>query len=149
MRERPPEQLPALSSAQPGVHAVAEKVLVHGQEYLCVVKYSASFAGEQLHSITTTASKVMQSMRRLSIECRNPRPDLRRAASAARSRAGCRPDFVSDLVRYQLENQEGRWRLQFDFDHAAWLQLLSHRLGRTVLLTNRMDWTAEQIVAGY
>jgi transposase len=25
----------------------------------------------------------------------------------------------------------------------------NHRLGRTVLLTNRMDWTAEQVVTGY
>ena len=27
--------------------------------------------------------------------------------------------------------------------------LLAHRLGRTVLLTNRTDWSAEQVVAGY
>src|SRR5206468_4553598 len=27
--------------------------------------------------------------------------------------------------------------------------LLGRRLGRTVLLTNRLDWTAEQVVAGY
>lgn len=27
--------------------------------------------------------------------------------------------------------------------------MLAHRLGRTVLLTNRLDWTAEQVVAGY
>jgi hypothetical protein len=37
-----------------------------------VVKYSASFAGEQLHSVTTTATKVLQSMRRLSIELARP-----------------------------------------------------------------------------
>ena len=30
-----------------------------------------------------------------------------------------------------------------------WQRLLTHRLGRTVLLTNRMDWTAEQVAAGY
>jgi transposase len=28
-------------------------------------------------------------------------------------------------------------------------QLLNQRLGRTVLLTNRLDWSAEQVVAGY
>jgi hypothetical protein len=39
--------------------------------------------------------------------------------------------------------------LQFDFDSAALPQLLNQRLGRTVLLSNRMDWSAEQIVAGY
>jgi transposase len=98
-RERAVEQLPLCSSAQPGVRAAAEKLLVHGQEYLCVVKYSASFAGE--------------------------------------------------LIRYQIESRDGEWRLQFDFDTAAWQRLVDHRLGRTVLLTNRMDWTAEQVAIGY
>ena len=31
-------------------------------------------------------------------------------------------------------------------DNKALQQLWSQRLGRTVLLTNRMDWTAEQVV---
>jgi transposase len=38
-RERAVEQLPLCSSAQPGVRAAAEKLLVHGREYLCVLKY--------------------------------------------------------------------------------------------------------------
>ena len=79
----------------------------------------------------------------------NRRPVYREQASATRSHAGCPAHFVAELVRYQLEQREARWRLQFDFDHAAWPHLLAHRLGRTVLLTNRMDWTAEQVVAGY
>lgn len=57
LRERDTERLTPLSSEQPGVGAAAEKMAVHGQEYLCVVKYSASFAGEQLHSLTTTLSR--------------------------------------------------------------------------------------------
>ena len=149
LRERPPEQLPALSSAQPGIHAAAEKILVHGQEYLCVVKYSASFAGEQLHSVTTTVSKVLQAMRRLSIELAKPAARFTEAGIRRKIARWLSPDFVSELIRYQLESHDGRWQLQYDFDHPAWLRLLSHRLGRTVLLTNRMDWSAEQIVAGY
>jgi len=54
-----------LSSQQPGVSAVAETTIVHGKEYCCVVKYSASFASEQLHNLTTSLSKAMQSLRRL------------------------------------------------------------------------------------
>jgi len=42
----------AVCSAQPGVRAASEKILVHGREYVGVVKYSASFAGERLHSLT-------------------------------------------------------------------------------------------------
>jgi transposase len=149
LRERPAEQLAPLSSANPGVRAAAEKLLVHGQEYLCVLKYSASFAGEQLHSVTTTVSKVLQSLRRLSIELAKPAARFTESGIRRKIARWLAPDFVSELIRYQLESREGRWSLQFDFDHAAWLRLLSHRLGRTVLLSNRMDWTAEQIVAGY
>ena len=52
-------------------------------------------------------------------------------------------------MRYSLELRDGHWQLQFDFDYQAFLQLLAQRLGRTVLFTNRRDWRAEQVVAGY
>jgi hypothetical protein len=57
--------------------------------------------------------------------------------------------FLAELIRYQLEEHAGGWHLQFDFDAAAFSQLLNQRLGRTVLLTNRMDGSTEQVVAGY
>lgn len=149
LRERDTAQLPALSSEQPGVHAAAEKMVVHGKEYLCVVKYSASFASEQLHSLTTTLSKTMQSLRRLSTELSKPAARVTEQKLRNKITRWLSAQFVSELVRYQLEQREGRWQLQFDFDHNALQRLLAHRLGRTVLLTNRLDWTAEQVVAGY
>jgi transposase len=57
--------------------------------------------------------------------------------------------FLAELIRYQLEEHADGWHLQFDFDSAAFSQLLNQRLGRTVLLTNHLDWSAEQVVAGY
>ena len=149
LRERDTAQMTALSSAQPGVQAVAEKMVVHGKEYLCVVKYSASFASEQLHSLTTTLSKTMQSLRRLSTELSKPAARFTEQKLRNKITRWLSAQFVSELVRYQLEQREGRWQLQFDFDHNALQRLLAHRLGRTVLLTNRLDWTAEQVVAGY
>jgi hypothetical protein len=53
------------------------------------------------------------------------------------------------LIRYQIESRDGQWRLQFDFDTAARQRIVDHRLGRAVLLTNRMDWTAERVALGY
>ena len=149
LRERDAAQLTALSSEQPGVRAAAEKMVVHGKEYLCVVKYSASFAGEQLHSLTTTLSKIMQSLRRLSTELSKPAARFTELKLRNKITRWLSVQFVSELVRYQLEQHEGHWQLQFDFDHHALQHLLAHRLGRTVLLTNRLDWTAEQVVAGY
>lgn len=149
LRERPAQELSALSSAQPGVRAAAERLVVHGREYLCVVKYSAPFAGEQLHSLTTTLSKALQSMRRLSAELGKPGGRFTEAGIRNKIARWLSGAFVSELVHYQLEKREGSWHLQFDFDNSALERLLTHRLGRTTLLTNRLDWTAEQIVAGY
>jgi transposase len=149
LRSRATEELPTCSSAQPGVRAAAEKTLVHGREYLCVVKYSASFAGEQLHSLTTSLSRVLQSLRRLAMELNKPKARWKQEQIERKIRRWLSAPFLAELVRYQLEEQDGGWRLQFDFNSAALPQLLSQRLGRTVLLSNRMDWSAEQIVAGY
>jgi transposase len=148
-RERAVEQLLPCSSEQPGVRAAAEKLLVHGKEYLCVVKYSASFAGEQLHSLTTSLSKVLQSMRRFSMELNKPRARWEEKQIRSKIQRWLSGQFLEELIHYQIEQRDGQWRLQFDFDTAAWSRLLNHRLGRTVLLTNRMDWTAEQVATGY
>jgi len=148
-RERPVEELPALSSSQPGVRAAAERLVVHGKEYLCVMKYSAAFASEQLHSVTTALSKALPAMRRLTVELAKPAARFTEAGIRNKIARWLSGAFVSDLVRYQLEQRDGRWHLQFDLAHAALEHVLAHRLGRTTLLTNRMDWTAEQVVAGY
>lgn len=149
LRERPVEQLPPSSSAQPGVRAAAERCLVHGKEYLCVVKYSASFAGEQLHSLTTSLSKVLQYLRRFSTELNKPKARWNEQQIRHKIQRWLSGQFLPELVRYQIESHQGRWRLQFDYDTAAWERLVSRRLGRTVLLTNRRDWTAEQVAAAY
>ena len=149
LRERPAAELSALSSAQPGVRAAAERLVVHGKEYLCVVKYSASFASEQLHSLTTTLSKALQSMRRLSVELAKPGGRFTETGIRNKIARWLSGAFVAELVRYQLDKRDGCWRLQFDFDNPALERLLARRLGRTTLLTNRLDWTAEQVVDGY
>ena len=148
-RERAVEQLSLCSSAQPGVRVAAEKLLVHGQEYLCVLKYSASFAGEQLHSLTTSLSKALQALRRFSMELNKPQARWKENQIRAKIQRWLSGQFLEELIRYQIESRDGRWRLQFDFDTAAWQRLVDHRLGRTVLLTNRIDWSAEQVAIGY
>ena len=149
LRSRAVEELAVCSSAQPGVRAAAEKILVHGREYLGVVKYSASFAGEQLHSLTTSLSRVLQSLRRLAQQLNKPRARWKQPQIVRKIQRWLSAPFLAELIRYSLEEDAEGWHLQFDFDSAAFSQLLSQRLGRTVLLTNHLDLSAEQVVAGY
>jgi len=142
-------KLTPLSSQEPGVSAAAETMLVHGKEYRCVVKYSAPFASEQLHSLTTSLSKAMQSMRRLARELATSAASFTERGLRNKIERWLSPQFVDELVSYQLEQCDGRWHLQFDFDHRALERLMAQRLGRTVLLSNRFDWTPEQIITAY
>ena len=150
LRERDIATLPLCSSDQPGVHTDAERAIVHGDEYLCVLRYSSAFASEQLHSITTSLAKVLQSLRRLSMDLAKPGRRLKETQIRNKiQRWLSSSQFLEDLISWKLHSENERWHLQFDFNHAAFQKLLTHRLGRTVLLTNRMDWTAEQVVNAY
>jgi len=148
LRARDVEQLSPCDGL-PGIRAAAEPHLVHGQRYLCVVKYSTSFAAEQLQSLTTSLAKAMQNLRRLALELAKPKARFQERGIRNKITRWLAADFLAELVRYDLHSSDGRWQLQFEFDHQAWLALLAHRLGRTVLLTNRLDWTAEQVAAAY
>jgi transposase len=143
------QQLTPLSSQEPGVSAASQTMLVHLKEYLCVVKYSAPFASEQLHNLTTSVSKAMQSLRRLARDLQGQSPSLMEKGMLGKIARWLSPQHVRDLIHHQLEKHDGRWHLQFSFDHQAMEQLMANRLGRTVLLTNHLDWTPEQVVTAY
>jgi transposase len=146
---RSSQKLTLLSSQEPGVSAAAETMLVHGKEYRCVLKYSAPFASEQLHSLTTSLSKAMQSMRRLARELATSAASFTERGLRNKIERWLAPQFVDELVSYTLELRDGRWHLQFDFDYQALDRLMKQRLGRTVLISNRFDWTPEQIITAY
>jgi transposase len=149
-REQPLDQLTALSSDHPGIQAAQATQVAHGQARSCVLKYSASFLSEQIHSLSTSLATAMQALRRLSRDL--AQPDCRLTETQIRTKIARRltsAQFLDVLIRPTLTRTGGRWRLQFDVDTAAFHQLMTHRLGRTVLLTNRVAWPAEDVVAAY
>jgi transposase len=91
----------------------------------------------------------MQSMRKLAQELLRPGASYTESGLRHRITRWLAPQFVSALINYRLEQRDGLWHLQFDFDHQALQQLMANRLGRTVLVTNHRDWTAEQVVSAY
>jgi hypothetical protein len=92
---------------------------------------------------------VLQSLRRLAQDLNQPKARWKQDQIERKIHRWLSAPFLAELIRYQLQEQDGAWHLQFDFESAALPHLLSQRLGRTVLLSNRMDWSAEQVVAGY
>ena len=83
------------------------------------------------------------------MEVARPGSRLTEAGIEAKIRRWLAAPFLAELVHYELRDETGGRRLSFQVDHAALQELITHRLGRTLLLTNRRDWTAEQVVAAY
>jgi hypothetical protein len=129
------------------VGVAAEKLLVHGKEYRCVLKYWATFAGEQLHSVSTSLSKALAALRRLAVEMARPGNRLIPAGIEAKILRWLAAPFLAELINYELHDEGGGRRLSFQVDHTALQELITHRPGRTLFLTNRQEWTAEQVVA--
>jgi hypothetical protein len=149
LRDRSVEQLPACSDAHPGVRAAAEKMLVHGKEYLCVLGYSARFASEQLHSLSTTLAKVTQNLRRLASELSKPQARFTEQRIRDKISRWLTDSFVREVLHYELQRHQEGWQLSFQVDNQALQQLWSQRLGRTVLLTNRLDWPSSFTCRGW
>ena len=72
LRERATEELPPCSAEQPGCGPWPRSVGAR-PGISPVLKYSAPFAAEQLHSLTTSISRALQSLRRFSKELNKPR----------------------------------------------------------------------------
>jgi hypothetical protein len=113
------------------------------------LKYSATFAAEQRHSVSASLSKVLGALKRLAVEMARPGSRLTEVGIEAKIHRWLAAPFLSALVHYQIRDEPGGRRLVFQVDHAALQQLVTHRLGRTLLIASHLDWTAEQVVTAY
>ncbi len=149
LREMSIEELEPLGFAHPGVSAGSCMELCHGREYLLVLKYSSCFAAEQMQSVVNSATKAMESMRRLNREL--GRPGARYTEEGIRNRVSryLQAQFVSDIVNWELERSNGVWRLNFSMDCEQLSELMGKRFGRTVLMSNRVGWSGEQVIEAY
>lgn len=149
LRALPDSELGAAGPEQPGVRAAARTAHVHGAEYLCVLQHSSAFAVEQLHSTTAALTKATQRLRRLAKELAKPSARYTERGVRRRLQRYLGADFVAQLLSCELAEEAGRWRLRFQLDPGGLQRLLAERFGRTVLVTNRSDWSAAQVVQAY
>ena len=150
LRQRPLAQMAPVGPTDPGAQAAAERCLVHGTERLCVLLYSASAAAEQLYSVSDALTKAMRKLTRLTRELAEPQPHLPTEERVhQRVREALDYHHVPDLVQYELIARDDHWELSFQNDLDGFRRLSGECFGRTVLVTNRDDWSAAEVVEAY
>jgi transposase len=133
----------------PGFQAKRSQVTIAGRRYTLVCVRSDSFAARQAHGFRQTLAKAQREL-----------DELRRVADGGRGRRTRRQleVIVADLLRprhlkrvlsVDVAGTKDEATLTHTLDHDALNQLHERVFGRSLLLTDRHDWTDAEIIAAY
>ena len=139
----------------PGTQAFASEAMLWGTRCRVVVVYTESFFTQQLsgitHNLVKCQNKLMDLENRLDKwrkgKMRGRRPSLARVRTTVNDILS--PQFMKQLFEVTVDTEQGMPRVRYALNHAALDTLANQRLGRTVLVTDHLDWTPQQVIGTY
>jgi len=139
----------------PGTQAFASEAMLWGKECRVVVVYTESFFTRQLsgitHNLVKCQNKLMELENRLGKwrkgKMRGRRPTMARVRATVNDILS--PQFMKELFEITVDKDQGLPRVRYTLNHAALDTLTNQRLGRTVLVTDHLDWSPQQVIGAY
>jgi len=139
----------------PGTRAVTAETTIWSKDCRAVVVYTESFFTQQLSGVTQNLvkcqKKLMDLEKRLRKwhqgKARGKRPTVARLKRSVKDILA--PQFMKDLFTITIAEERGLPRLRYALDHDALDRLSHERLGRTVLITDHLDWTPKEVIEAY
>ncbi len=139
----------------PGSKAFTDTAQVWGKQCRVVVVYTESFFTQQLSGVITNMVKCQKKLSDLGKSLqkwhqgkgRGRRPTVSGVSKSVRQILS--PQFMKDLFQFTVVEKNGLPQLQYAVDHAALRNLEDERLGRTLLVSDHLAWTVEEIVKSY
>lgn len=141
--------------SMPGTRTFSAPHILWGKECKLVTAYTESFFTQQLAGVTQNLVKCQKKLMDLAQRlekwrqgaARGKRPD--RASVSKAVRQILEPQFMKTLILVRIEEDNAVPRLHYTVDHNALNLLTQNRLGKTFLVTNRTQWTSEDVVQAY
>jgi transposase len=134
-----------------GTRAFSTEADLWGSRCRILVVYTESFFTQQLSGVTQNliaCQKNLQELaRRLARRHRGTRPSVHSVQKIVREILAAQ--FMKELFRVAVEDDEGLPRLRYALDHAALEKLTSERLGKTILVTDHLRWSPADIISAY
>lgn len=148
MRRLDPKQLPAVWSYR-------TRKVVFGIERTILCTFNQELFDSQTRTLSREIAKRKRKLQELRTRLENRRNDSPGKAPTVEGvqkkvKEILRGRHMADLFAVQVrKNRAGLPRLSFRFQDKAYQQLRSTLLGKTLLFTDRTDWSDEQIVLAY
>ena len=134
----------------PGVMAFRDKKEILGNEWTAVLQHSASFAAKQIQSVVTSQAKAIVKLEALSKKLK--RGELPKATlSSVRRKVSdiLSPQHLKKIISTDTTLKDNRPVLTYFLNRDALQELVDCHFGRTLLFTNRHDWSNAEIILGY
>jgi transposase len=125
---------------------------VYGVERRVIDQYSVRMHKRQRPGVERDRNRARQDLERLQTLLDRQRKGLRRAkpltVRAVKKRVvlALSREHMADLFQVQVEKGDLAPVLRFQESEAAWQRLHDYVLGRTLLVTDRTNWSTEQII---
>lgn len=139
----------------PGTRAYSAPVQIWGKTCQAVVSYTESFFTQQLVGVTQNMAKCQKKLLEREKALRKWRQGKGRGkkptvAGLKKSVASVlSAQFMKELFHTHVDQHEGLPRMHYELNHQALDQLTHQRLGRTLLITDHVDWSAYNTIDAY
>jgi transposase len=152
--DTPMEQFENLAD-MPGTKAFSKTAIIWVKSCKVVVTYTESFFTQQLSGITYNMvqcqKKLMVLGKSLNKWCegkgRGKRPTIKGIQKKVREILSAQ--FMKKLFLVQVKENNGLPQLQYEVDHKSLQELSDKHLGKTIIVTDRLQWSAEETVKAY
>jgi transposase len=140
-----------------GTKAFRVTKTVAGSERVLVVTYNPKLAQSQGMTLQMDVAKASRRLSELQSRLVGRAAGLikggkrpTRASVAQECRSILRRQYLKDVVRVTIEDDpKGHPRLTYDLDTKAIDRIAESHLGKTILISNRAEWSDERIIAAY
>jgi transposase len=142
--------------SMPGTRSFCAPIILYGKGCQLVLTYSESFFSEQLNGISNNIIKCERQLKELFEKLQRWRDgkhkgghpstlqEIRKQVKDILSK-----EFMKDLFVVDID-QKGKFpQISYSFNRQKHTYLLQHRLGRTALITNHINWSPEAVISTY
>jgi transposase len=133
----------------PGFQAKRSEVTIAGRRYTLVCVRSDSFAERQARGFRQTLAKALRELDALKRVLDGGRGRRSRRQLELIVAEALKPRHLKRVLAVQIAGTADKPTLTYTLDHDALSELEQRVFGRSLLLTDRDDWTDAEIIAAY
>jgi len=128
------------------------KKMIWGKERTCVVTISSQLKEGQICGIKQHLTKKYAMLSKFKQQLENPKRRKNFTKKEIKERLSniIKGQFIEEILRYafiKIENKH--WSFTYDIDEESFADLRKNILGRKIVVTNRHDWSNEEILLAY